>query len=243
MKQDKQPGPKRRKWLLVIVIVAVIMIYAYAIQVTNVNLEEPLEPNRQKELASLIRDLAHPDFLTFENETRTTNISIRMPCPDEVRASQVAGEGRSFRLDPNCATTPQDPITASGTNFIPNTDGVILWYPVSQSEFHIGRSDDGETWEEIDVTSVSSAAYLDSELECDSTYYYRVRTFRAIDDQFSPYSEEVSDKTEACGLSEPFGLSASGQAQDSIGLSWQGLPNETAETVIERKKSAGSCRR
>jgi phosphonate ABC transporter permease subunit PhnE len=240
VKQDKQPGPKRNKWLLVIVIIAVIMIYAYAIQVTNVNLEEPLEPNRQKELASLIRDLAHPDFLTFENETRTTNISIRMPCPEDVRASQVAGEGRTLRLDPNCATTPQDRITASGTNFIPNTDGVILWYPVSQSEFYIERSDDGTLWEEIDVISASSATYLDSSLDCDSTYHYRVRTFRAIDDQFSPYSEEVSDRTDACGLSEPFGLSASGIAQDSIDLSWQGLPNETAETIVERKISAGS---
>ncbi len=240
MKQDKQPGPKRKNWLLVVVIVVVVMIYAYAIQVTKVNLEEPLDPNRQKELASLIRDLAHPDFLTFEFETRSTNISIRMPCPEEIRASQVAGEGRALRLDPNCATTPQDPITASGTNFIPNTDGIILWYPVSQSEFHIGRSVDGETWEEIDVISASSAAYLDSDLECESTYHYRVRTFRAIDDQFSPYSEVVSDKTETCGLSEPFGLSASGRAQDSIGLSWQGLPNENAETVVERKISSGS---
>ncbi|HET6443729.1 MAG TPA: ABC transporter permease subunit [candidate division Zixibacteria bacterium] len=235
MKQDKQPRPKRRTWLLVAVVVIVVMIYAYAIQKTNVNLEEPLDPNRQEELASLIRDLAHPDFFTYDSETRTTNISIRMPCQEVVQASEVAGEGRALRLDPNCVSTTQDPITASGTGFIPNTDGVILWFPISQSEFHIERSIDGDTWGEIDAISADSTSYFDSDLVCGSTYYYRLRTFRAIDDQFSPYSDEVSNRTEECGLSEPFGLSAIRQSQDSIELAWQGLPQENGETSIERK--------
>jgi phosphonate ABC transporter permease subunit PhnE len=235
MKQDKQPRPKRNTWLLVAVVVVIVLIYAYAIQKTNVNLEEPLDPKRQEELASLIRDLAHPDFFTYESETRTTNISIRMPCQEMLQASEVAGEGRVFRLDPNCASTTQDPITASGSGFIPNTDGVILWFPISQSEFHIERSIDGDTWVEIDDISADSTSYLDSELECGSTFYYRVRTFRAIDNQFSPYGDEVSNRTEECDLSEPFGLSAKGRSQDSIELSWQGLTHEDAETSIERK--------
>jgi phosphonate ABC transporter permease subunit PhnE len=234
MKQGKQPGPKRRTWLLVGVVVAVILLYAYAIKVTNINLEEPLDPNRQKELSSLIRDLAHPDLFTYESETRTTNINIRMPCPEEIRASEVAGEGRVLRLDPNCTSTTQDPIAARGTGFTPNVDGVILWFPVSQSTFHIERSEDGENWIETDSISASGTSYRDSHLECDKEYQYRLRTFRAIDDQFSPYSDVVSGRTEECGLSEPFGLSATGRSQDSITLSWQGIPHENAETIIER---------
>jgi phosphonate ABC transporter permease subunit PhnE len=234
MKRDKQPGRKRKTWLLVGVIVAVILLYAYAIKVTNVNLEEPLDPNRQKELSSLIRDLAHPDLFTYESETRTTNINIRMPCPEEIRASEVAGEGRVLRLDPNCTSTTQDPIAARGTGFTPDVDGVILWFPVSQSTFHIERSEDGENWIETDSISASGTSYRDSQLECDKEYQYRLRTFRAIDDQFSPYSDVVSDRTEECGLTEPFGLSAIGQSQGSIKLSWQGIPHENAETIIER---------
>ena len=158
-----------------------------------------------------------------------------MPCQELLQASEVAGEGRALRLDLNCVSTTQDPITASGTGFIPITDGVILWFPISQSEFHIERSIDGDTWGEIDAISADSTSYFDSDLVCGSTYYYRLRTFRAIDDQFSPYSDEVSNRTEECGLSEPFGLSAIRQSQDSIELAWQGLPQENGETSIERK--------
>ncbi len=130
MKEPEDEVRKKRNiWRTLLIIVAVVLVYAYAMDATEVNLEEPLKPKRQENLVSLIRDLARPDIFSFQNETRSTNISIRMPCPVEVKGSQVTMEGRVLVLAPNCATTTQDTLTLSGEGFEPNTQGAILWYP------------------------------------------------------------------------------------------------------------------
>ena len=130
MKEPEDEVRKKRNiWRTLLIIVAVVLVYAYAMDATEVNLEEPLKPKRQENLVSLIRDLARPDIFSFQNETRSTNISIRMPCPVEVKGSQVTMEGRVLVLAPNCATTTQDTLRLSGEGFEPNTQGAILWYP------------------------------------------------------------------------------------------------------------------
>ncbi|HCB50522.1 MAG TPA: hypothetical protein DEP47_13665, partial [Chloroflexi bacterium] len=59
----------------VLIGVGVVILFAYAIQKTQINLEEPLEPRRQENLQGLIRDLAQPDLLTYNNQTRSTIMS------------------------------------------------------------------------------------------------------------------------------------------------------------------------
>ncbi len=129
----------------VIIGIAVLLLFAYAIDVTKVNLEEPMEPKRQENLATLIRELARPDFFDHRNETRSTVMSVRMPCPEEPKASQINVEGRRLLMTPNCASTTQDRVRMDGDGFPTNVDGVILWYPAGSettrrlSEF---RADD-----------------------------------------------------------------------------------------------------
>jgi phosphonate ABC transporter permease subunit PhnE len=128
---DKQEGGRKRNRLLVVLLVAaIVMLFAYAIQVTNVNLEEPLEPKRQENLVGLLRTLAHPDIFTFEDQTRSTDISIHMPCPEDVKASQVLEDGRQLLLAPNCVSTTQDLVSLTGEGFAENVRGVIQWYPL-----------------------------------------------------------------------------------------------------------------
>ena len=107
----------RSPWRTPLIIVGLVLLYAYAIQVTQVDLQEPLEPQRQENLISLIREFARPDFFAYENDTRSTNISLIMPCPEEIKGSQVTFEGRVVVLAPNCATTTQDPLRLSGEGF------------------------------------------------------------------------------------------------------------------------------
>lgn len=114
----------------ILVGIGIVILFAYAIQVTQVNLEEPLEPRRQENLQGLIRDLARPDFFTYNNQTRSTIMSIRMPCPEEIRGSQISIEERVAVLAPNCASTTQDPLNLSGEGFASNVDGAVLWYPL-----------------------------------------------------------------------------------------------------------------
>ena len=139
-------------WKTAVIILAIFLLYAYGLQVTKVNLEEPLEPRRQENLVSLIRSFAQPDLFAYETETRRTAVSLRMPCPDEVKGSQVSIEGRQLLIVPNCATTTQDPVQISGSGFLPNADGLIAWTPIGTNstrriaEFKV--TDAGE----IDIT-------------------------------------------------------------------------------------------
>lgn len=112
-------------------IIAGVLLYAYAFQVTDVNLEEPLEPQRQENLIGLLREMARPDFLDYDEELRSTNLSIRMPCPEVARASQITSEGRFVVFSPNCATTTQDVLTITGEGFASNVQGIIRWYPAT----------------------------------------------------------------------------------------------------------------
>jgi phosphonate ABC transporter permease subunit PhnE len=113
----------------VIFIIGGFLLYAYAFQATDVNLEEPLRPQRQENLIGLLREMARPDFFDYDEETRSTNVSIRMPCPEVRRASQITSEGRFVLFSPNCATTTQDVLTLTGEGFASNVRGVIRWYP------------------------------------------------------------------------------------------------------------------
>ncbi len=124
---DRSPRHRVRNILIAI---GLIVLFAYAIDVTEVDLEEPLEPQRQENLTSLIRELARPAFFTYANETSSINMTIRMPCPEEVRGSQIASNGRVLTLAPNCASTTQDPVTLIGEGFSGDARGAILWYPL-----------------------------------------------------------------------------------------------------------------
>lgn len=112
-----------------LILLAVIGLFAYATAVTQIDLQEPLSPKRQENLVSLLRELARPDLLAYENETLSTNVSIRMPCPEEIKASQVINEGRTVLLIPNCATTTQDVLSLQGEGFPPHASGLVRWYP------------------------------------------------------------------------------------------------------------------
>lgn len=54
-------------WRTVLLVVVLFLLYAFAVQVTEINLERPLDPNRQASLIRVLRLLADPDFLQVEN--------------------------------------------------------------------------------------------------------------------------------------------------------------------------------
>ena len=128
MKKKTRPG--RRKILTIVAIILAVILIALAVDVTEIDLREPLKPKRQENLAVLIRELARPDFFAIENETRSTNMSVRMPCPENVQGSQVSIEDRVAILAPNCATTTQDVLNLTGDGFASAVNGAVGWYPL-----------------------------------------------------------------------------------------------------------------
>ncbi len=119
----------RSPFRLPLIIIGLVILYAYAFQVTQVDFQEPLKPQRQENLISLIRSLARPDLVAYETDTRSTNVSLLMPCPDELKGSQVTFEGRQAVLIPNCVSTTQDGLQLTGSGFQGNVEGAILWLP------------------------------------------------------------------------------------------------------------------
>ncbi len=109
MKEEKEQSKRWKRLRNIFIGIAIFLLFAYAVSVTRVNLEEPLEPKRQENLVGLLRELAKPDLFTYNTETASIDMSIRMPCPEAVKASQITSNGRTLTLSPNCATTTQDP--------------------------------------------------------------------------------------------------------------------------------------
>ncbi len=118
-----------RSALWVIAAIIGILVFAYAVAVTEINLEEPQDPQRQEVTTRVIRALARPDFFEYHEETRSMDILIRMPCPDEISGAQTSLGERVVTLRPNCASTTQDLLTVEGSGFRPRTNGILRWHP------------------------------------------------------------------------------------------------------------------
>ena len=70
-----------------------------------------------------------------------------------------------------------------------------------ETAYRVERSANGSTGlGEIASLAANTTAYNDAGLACGTTYYYRVRAYRAGDGQYSAYSNVASDTTESCGL-------------------------------------------
>jgi len=118
-----------RSALLVIAAIAAILIFSYGFAVTQINLEEPQDPQRQEVTTRVIRALARPDFFEYYEETRTIDVLVRMPCPEEISGAQTSLGDRVVVLKPNCASTTQDVLIMEGSGFRPRTDGLLRWHP------------------------------------------------------------------------------------------------------------------
>lgn len=128
--KDKETRPLLRAFGIFIAIILLFMLYAYAIDVTQINFEEPQDPQRQATTTRVIRALARPDFFEYNVERRSMNIGITVPCDEAISGSQFSlADGRTATISPNCASTTQDQITLNGTGFRPRTDGIIRWHP------------------------------------------------------------------------------------------------------------------
>ncbi len=126
-----QPPEQRpmRSLSFILGFIAIFLVYSFATQATEVNLEEPLDEKRQETALRALRALARPDFFTYHEETRSMDITIRMPCGEELKGSQTSKGDRLATIAPNCASTTQEVILISGTGFRPNTSGILRWYP------------------------------------------------------------------------------------------------------------------
>jgi phosphonate ABC transporter permease subunit PhnE len=121
-------------------IIVGIIVYAYGFSVTQVNLEELGMPARQEALTRIIRALAHPDFIEFDQTEVEAEAPIFVPCPaDSVPETPAqATSGPYLTIEPACAD-PKSEVLIEGYNLLPNADGPLNFIPPSGVSIQLDR--------------------------------------------------------------------------------------------------------
>ncbi|GIK67454.1 MAG: hypothetical protein BroJett018_52480 [Chloroflexota bacterium] len=105
----------------------------------------------------------------------------------------------------------------------------------SEADYRIERSPDGlNNWVEIGTAPANTTTYTNVSVICGTTYYYRVRAYRASDMTYSGYSNVANATTSACPLAAPSDLTAAAHSQTSIRLNWTDNASDETNFGIER---------
>ncbi|MFH1230934.1 MAG: fibronectin type III domain-containing protein [Planctomycetota bacterium] len=112
----------------------------------------------------------------------------------------------------------------------------LTWFDNSLNEdgFRIERSLDGVTFTQLALVGSNIAAYSDTSVVGETTYYYRVRAYNAVGD--SAYSNESYLTT---APNAPSSLNATAISATAITLTWTDNSNAETGFKIERKTGSG----
>lgn len=112
---------------------------------------------------------------------------------------------------------------------------------LSETAYFVERSLDGSNWTQIAGLEASSVSYSDSNLACDTDYFYRVRAFRAADSQYSPYSSVLTAQTPPClALNAPTNIALTNSTENSLSLSWTDNSQLESAYFVERSQDGST---
>lgn len=122
-----------------------LVIYAYGFKVTKVNLDETRSPRRQEQLVRILRALAKPDLIEYEQTEFLVDLPIMVPCPEGGFTPPEQDTSKPYIVaTPPCAD-PGSMAQIEGYNFAPNAEGPINFIPPSQVKLTLGRFQADET--------------------------------------------------------------------------------------------------
>jgi phosphonate ABC transporter permease subunit PhnE len=109
--EPPEKGPRRRLFI-VIGVIAAIVVYALAFDYTNVDLAQVSSETRQQSLTRILRALARPELVTYDQERVVTQLDVSVPCGAPTPVTSSGG----ISVSPACAS-PGEIITISGSGF------------------------------------------------------------------------------------------------------------------------------
>ncbi len=140
----KKKRPLLRSILIFAAIIIAVLIYAFAFSVTDVDFAATRSEERLTQLTRIIRALAHPDIIEYDQEEVDVEVPFYLPCPvDGAPEIDVDQSGPYIVVDPPCAG-PKDFVTIYGYNFEPETRGPVNFIPPSGARLQIGNIDTDE---------------------------------------------------------------------------------------------------
>ena len=127
------------RWLIIVsAIIVVVVVYAFGFSVTDVNFETTRDEVRLTQLTRILRALAHPDIIEFEQIEQDVNLPFHLPCPPgSAPPISVDTRGAYIVVTPACGG-PKDPVTIDGFNFTPNTAGPVNFIAQSGAKLQLG---------------------------------------------------------------------------------------------------------
>jgi Tol biopolymer transport system component len=126
---------------------------------------------------------------------------------------------------------PPPPATDLTATAISPSEIYLGWSDVGEgvTGYVVERSPDGSAWQQIAIVTSwegDVVTYMDMELACDTTYYYRVRA----DESGAPYSQTAYATTQSCGvgtLVRPTNLEATLVEPTAVELTWDWSGDES----------------
>jgi len=199
---------------------------------------------------------------TFTMLTDPESSSYYSSAPSCIGVTNISNSLDTMTADVqvSCALPPTAPSGLSATP-ISAIQIDLTWSDLSSDEtnFHIERSPNGSTgWTEIGTSPANTPAYSSTSLTCGTPYYYRVRAYRAGDNQYSAYSNTADATTTDCYKvylplilsnyagpaapppTAPAGLSATPISASQINLTWSDLSSDETNFHIERSPNGSS---
>ena len=120
--------------LLGVGILIVLVIYAYGFEVTKISLDELSSERRQQSFVRVLRALASPHIIEYEQEQVETSIPYYIPCPpggpEAVDIPEPQAGEPYLVVNPPCAE-PRAVVQVQGYNFPPNSSGPVQFIPPS----------------------------------------------------------------------------------------------------------------
>lgn len=157
-----------------------------------------------------------------------------------VRAYNAGGYS-GYSNKTNNSTKICTPAAPTGLSALGISQGQIdlSWTDNSDNEqgFKIERSLDGiNDWTQIIATGANTIAYSNTGLTCNTTYYYRVRSYNAGGD--SVYTDVASAATGLCLPAAPTSLTVTQRAQTQIDLGWMDNADNEIGYILEQSQNA-----
>jgi phosphonate ABC transporter permease subunit PhnE len=133
--KDNNKNNKSSLWKSIqlgLAILAGLFVYAYGFQITKVDLEDLRSERRQESLVRVMRALAKPEIMAYDQQQEVINAPVYVPCPasgiPEMEVS--ASSGPYLVVTPACANAGET-VQVEGFNFAPNTNGPLRFIPGS----------------------------------------------------------------------------------------------------------------
>ncbi|HEY5652161.1 MAG TPA: hypothetical protein VIW46_11985, partial [Acidimicrobiia bacterium] len=120
-----------RFFVMLLSIIALLVTYAFAFQRTDVSLDEVKDPGRRASLVRIIRGLARPNIIEYEETPTFHLLDYMTPCPQGGYAPDEPNTADPYlEAIPSCASPGAD-VRVLGHNFVPGSNGPLSFIPPS----------------------------------------------------------------------------------------------------------------